>query len=110
MINQILLVGRLTKTPELFLTESGKKGSFITLAVGRPFKNLDGEYETDFLDCTLWTGIAESTAEYCKFVVGFNLKLSNLKMELNIKEWKSLLIKLHFYHQVILRKMMISIY
>ena len=66
MINQILLVGRLTKTPELFLTESGKKGSFITLAVGRPFKNLDGEYETDFLDCTLWTGIAESTAEYCK--------------------------------------------
>ena len=66
MINQVMLVGRLTKTPELFYTDSGKKGSFITLAVGRPFKNPDGEYDTDFLDCTLWTGIAESTAEYCK--------------------------------------------
>ena len=65
MINQVLLVGRLTKTPELFYTENGKKGSFITLAVGRPFKNSDGAYDTDFLDCILWTGIAENTAEYC---------------------------------------------
>ena len=32
----------------------------------RPFKNQNGEYDTDFLDCTLWTGIAENTAEYCK--------------------------------------------
>lgn len=66
MINQVMLVGRLTKNPELFLTENGKTGSFITLAVGRPYKNVDGVYETDFLDCTLWTGIAENTAEYCK--------------------------------------------
>ncbi len=66
MINQVTLVGRLVKTPELFFTETGKSGSFITLAVGRPYKNIDGEYETDFLDCTLWTGIAENTAEYCK--------------------------------------------
>lgn len=66
MINQIMLVGRLVKTPDLFITESGKKGSFITLAVGRPYKNQNGEYDTDFIDCTLWTGVAESTAEYCK--------------------------------------------
>ena len=66
MINQIMLVGRLVKTPDLFITETGKKGSFITLAVGRPYKNQDGEYETDFIDCTLWTGVAENTAEYCK--------------------------------------------
>ena len=66
MINQVMLVGRLTRTPELFLTENGKKGSFITLAVGRPFKNVDGQYDADFLDCTLWTGIAENTAEYCQ--------------------------------------------
>ena len=66
MINQVTLVGRLTKKPELFLTENGKKGSFITLAVGRPYKNQDGQYDADFLDCTLWTGIAESTAEYCQ--------------------------------------------
>lgn len=66
MINQVLLVGRLTRNPELFITENGGKGSFITLAVGRPFKNIDGEYDTDFLDCTLWSAIAENTAEYCK--------------------------------------------
>ena len=66
MINQVMLVGRLTKTPELFYTETGKKGSFITLAVGRAFKNPEGKYDTDYLDCTLWTGIAENTAEYCK--------------------------------------------
>ena len=66
MINQIMLVGRLVRTPDLFLTESGKKGTFITLAVGRPFKNINGEYDTDFIDCTLWTAVAESTAEYCK--------------------------------------------
>ena len=66
MINQVTLVGRLTRTPELFLTENGKKGSFITLAVGRPYKNHDGQYDADFLDCTLWTGVAENTAEYCQ--------------------------------------------
>ena len=66
MLNQIILVGRLVKTPELFLTENGKKGSIVTLAVGRSFKNQNGEYDTDFIDCTLWTGIAENTAEYCK--------------------------------------------
>ena len=66
MINQVSLIGRLVRTPELFETETGKKGSFITLAVGRQFKNQDGEYDTDFLDCTLWTGVAERTTEYCK--------------------------------------------
>ena len=66
MINQVMLVGRLVRTPSLFLSETGKKGSFITLAVGRPYKNQNGEYDTDFLDCTLWSGVAENTAEYCK--------------------------------------------
>ena len=66
MINQIMLVGRLVRTPDLFITENGKRGSFITLAVGRPFKNPNGEYDTDFIDCTLWTNVAESTAEYCQ--------------------------------------------
>ena len=66
MINQVSLVGRLVRTPELFTTESGKKGSFVTLAVGRQYKNQNGEYETDFIDCTLWTGIAERTCEYCR--------------------------------------------
>ena len=66
MLNQVVLVGRLVKTPELKLTENGKKISRITLAVPRNYKNMDGEYDTDFLDCTLWTNVAENTSEYCK--------------------------------------------
>lgn len=66
MLNQTVIVGRLVKDPELKLTESGKKVTKITLAVPRSFKNANGEYDTDFIDCTLWTGIAECTSEYCK--------------------------------------------
>ena len=66
MLNQIVLVGRLVKTPELRVTDTGKKTSTITLAVPRNYKNINGEYDTDFLDCTLWTNVAENTSEYCQ--------------------------------------------
>jgi len=66
MLNQVVLVGRIVKTPELKLTETGKKTATVTLAVPRNYKNMNGEYDTDFLDCTLWTNIAENTAEYCQ--------------------------------------------
>ena len=64
MINQTMLVGRLVREPEVRETENGKKVTNVTLAVSRSFKNADGEYETDFIDCTLWSGVAENTAEY----------------------------------------------
>ena len=66
MLNQVVVVGRLVRDPELKETESGKKVTHVTLAVPRSYKNVNGEYDTDFVDCTLWTGIAESTSEYCK--------------------------------------------
>lgn len=66
MLNQIILVGRLVKTPEVIETESGKKMSYIALAIARTFKKADGEYDTDFIDCVLWEVVAESTSEYCK--------------------------------------------
>ena len=66
MLNQVILVGRLVRNPELQITDSGRKRSSITLAVSRGYKNQNGEYDTDFFDCTLWTGIAENTHEYCK--------------------------------------------
>ena len=66
MLNQIVIVGRLVRDPELRQTEGGKKVTNITLAVPRSYKNTNGEYETDFIDCVLWTGIAENTTEYCK--------------------------------------------
>ena len=66
MLNQVVLVGRIVKTPELRITETGKKTATITLAVPRNYKNMNGEYDTDFLECTLWTNVAENTTEYCQ--------------------------------------------
>ena len=66
MLNQVVLVGRIVKTPELRVTENGKKTATVTLAVPRNYKNINGEYDTDFLDCTLWTNVAENTTEYCQ--------------------------------------------
>jgi len=65
MLNQIVIVGRLVKDPISKELEDGRKVSNITLAVQRNFKNPDGAYDTDFIDCTLWRGIAENTVEYC---------------------------------------------
>lgn len=65
MLNQVVLVGRLTSDPELIETESGKKVTSITLAVQRTFKNSDGIYEADFIRCSLWNAIASNTTEYC---------------------------------------------
>ena len=66
MMNQIVLVGRLARDPELIESENGGKYSNITLAVPRAYKNADGEYDTDFVNCKLFTVIAENTAEYCR--------------------------------------------
>ena len=62
MLNQIVLVGRLVKKPEVIKTENDKEYSNITLAVPRSYKNENGEYETDFVDCVLWNGVASQTA------------------------------------------------
>lgn len=66
MLNNTVIVGRIVRDPELKETESGKKVTNITLAVPRSYKNIDGEYDTDFIPCVLWSGIAENTANYCK--------------------------------------------
>ena len=65
-MNTVMLVGRLAQNPEVRTTESGKNIVHISLAVNRSFKNPDGIYETDFIDCTLWDGLAKNLNEYCK--------------------------------------------
>lgn len=65
MLNQLVVVGRLVKDPELRKTENGKNVTNITLAVPRSYKNSNGEYETDYIDCVLWSNVAETTTEYC---------------------------------------------
>lgn len=66
MLNQTVIVGRITQDLEIKELENGVKISVITLAVPRSFKNENGEYDTDFIPCILWKGIAENVKEYCK--------------------------------------------
>ena len=66
MLNQTVIVGRLVKNPEIKELEDGKQVSNITLAVPRSYKNEKGEYETDFITCELWNGVASNTTEYCR--------------------------------------------
>ena len=66
MLNQVIFVGRLVETPTKKTTENGKEVANITLAVPRSYKNEDGEYDADFIDCVLWNGVASNTVEYCR--------------------------------------------
>ena len=66
MLNQIVIVGRLVKDPELKESENGSPFTNITLAVPRSYKNMNGEYDTDFINCRLWDGIAKNAEEFCK--------------------------------------------
>lgn len=66
MLNQTILAGRLTDSPEIVEDENNNKRTYITIAVPRSYKNVDGTYDTDFIRCTLYNGIAETTCEYCK--------------------------------------------
>jgi single-strand DNA-binding protein len=66
MINQVILVGRLTKDPELRYTADGTAVANVTLAVNRNFRNANGMVDTDFVNCTLWRRVAENTANYCR--------------------------------------------
>lgn len=64
MLNRIVLIGRLTKDPELRYTPSGKATASFNLAVDRPFKNQQGEKETDFINIVVWGNQAENCANY----------------------------------------------
>ena len=64
-MNSAYLVGRLTKDPEIEQYENGKR-TRISLAIGRPFRNSEGLYETDYITCTVWNAIADRVCEYCK--------------------------------------------
>jgi len=66
MLNQVIIAGRLTKDPQIRELENGKKETIITVAVPRSYKNAEGTYDTDFITCVLWNGIATTTTEYCK--------------------------------------------
>lgn len=64
MLNRIILIGRLTRDPELKYIPSGVPVASFTLAVDRPFTNKEGEKETDFIPIVVWRKQAENCANY----------------------------------------------
>lgn len=66
MINRVVLVGRLTRDPELRYTPNGVAVANFGIAVNRPFTNQQGEREADFLNCVVWRRQAENVANYLK--------------------------------------------
>lgn len=65
MLNQIILVGRLTRDITVHKSDKGNKVATISLAIPRSFKNSEGVYDTDFIDCVAFDNIADNTSEYC---------------------------------------------
>ncbi|KEK11021.1 hypothetical protein EP18_13675, partial [Lysinibacillus sphaericus] len=66
MINRVVLVGRLTKDPELRYTPNGIAATRFTVAVNRSFSNQQGEREADFINCVAWRKQAENLANFMR--------------------------------------------
>ena len=64
MINRVILIGRLTKDPELKYMSSGTAVGTFSLAVNRQFTNANGDREADFINCVIWRKSAENFANF----------------------------------------------
>ncbi|GAV24783.1 single-strand-binding protein [Carboxydothermus islandicus] len=64
MFNRIILIGRLTRDPELRYTQNGTTVATMTVAVNRPYTTKEGEKEADFIDVIAWNKLAEIVNEY----------------------------------------------
>ena len=82
MLNKIILMGRLTRDPELRRTGSGTAVTSFSLAVDRDFKSQSGEKETDFIDIVAWRGTAEFVSKY--FTKG---RMAVVEGRLQIRDW-----------------------
>lgn len=82
MLNKIILMGRLTRDPELRHTGSGTPVASFTIAVDRDFKSQGGEKETDFIDIVAWRTTAEFVCKY--FTKG---RMAVVEGRLQIRDW-----------------------
>lgn len=73
MYNKVIMIGRLTSTPELHKTNNDKSVARATIAVNRRYKDQNGEREADFVNMVLWGRLAETLASYATKVVSFPL-------------------------------------
>ena len=83
MLNKIIIMGRLTRDPELRRTASSTAVACFTLAVDRDFKSQNGEKSTDFIDVVAWRNTAEFVAKY--FTKG---RMAVVEGRLQIRDWK----------------------
>ena len=82
MLNKIILMGRLTRDPELRRTGTGTAVTSFSLAVDRDFKSQSGEKETDFIDIVAWRSTAEFVSNY--FTKG---RMAVVEGRLQIRDW-----------------------
>ena len=83
MLNKIILMGRLTRDPELRRTGNGTAVASFTLAVDRDFKPQDGERDTDFIDIVAWRNTADFVSKY--FSKG---RMAVVEGRLTVRDWK----------------------
>lgn len=83
MLNKIVIMGRLTKDPDLRRTQSGTAVASFSLAVDRDFKGEDGKRTTDFVDVVAWRNTAEFVCNY--FTKG---RMAVVEGRLQIRDWK----------------------
>lgn len=86
MLNNVVLVGRVVDAPILRHFEGDYSGTFLTLAVNRPFKGYDNKPEVDFIRVVVWEGLAENASLYCHKgdTVGIRGRLSMRKLEVRL--------------------------
>ncbi len=82
MLNKIILMGRLTRDPELRRTGNGTAVTSLTLAVDRDYKSQSGEKETDFIDVVAWRSTAEFVSRYFAKV-----RMAVVEGRLQIRDW-----------------------
>lgn len=87
MLNQVILVGRLTSDIKVVKDENGAKYAVITLAIPRNFKNADGEYDTDFISTIAYDNVAANTAEYVSKgdIVGVKGRTAKISQDSELK-------------------------
>lgn len=92
-MNKVVLLGRLTKDPDVKYTQTGKVVTQFTLAVDRPFKDADGNKETDFIPVAVWGKAAELVGNSCqkghRLLVDGRLQIRSYEAKDGSKRWVS---------------------
>ena len=102
MINNVVLVGRVVRDPELRYTPQNTAVATFTIAVNRRFKNAQGEREADFINCVIWRQSAENLANWAKkgALIGVTGSIQHLilvvmQIHLVAHQWKSQMMIFH---------------